>query len=389
LKKVLSIFGTRPEVIKMAPVIKALETHPKIHSLVCTTSQHRQMQDQMMALFDLKADYDLDCMKPGQDLFYLTSVMLDKLKLVLTSVKPDLILVQGDTTSSFVASLSAFYLGIPVGHVEAGLRTHDLQAPFPEEGNRALIGRIAEMHFAPTKTAKQHLLEERINPQQVFVTGNTVIDALLWVRDRLDKKSLMQEFDPSVKKLLESEAPYILITGHRRESFGEAFKSICRAIQSLAKQYPKMHFIYPVHLNPNVQGPVDTFLRDIDNVHLISPLDYQPFVFLMDHCFCVLTDSGGVQEEAPSLGKPVLVMREKTERPEGIAAGTAMLVGTDKDKVVQAVSTIIEDKLLYEKMANAVNPYGDGRAAEKISDEIVNYFKCEDHSNQPVFCENS
>ena len=377
MKKILSIFGTRPEVIKMAPIIIALEKSNKIKSLICTTSQHRQMQDSMMQLFGLKADYDLDCMQPGQDLFHITTTVLSRLKTVLEKEKPDLVLVQGDTTTSFVASLAAFYLGIPVGHVEAGLRTHDLSAPFPEEANRALTGRLARLHFAPTQAAKKHLLEERISEDTIFITGNTVIDALFWMKDRLNENEILRNLPESTQAVLKQKQPFILITGHRRESFGEGFESICQAIKILSEKFSHVHFIYPVHLNPNVQKPVNQILGDSNNIHLIAPLDYEPFVYLMSRCELVLSDSGGVQEEAPSLGKPVLVMREKTERMEGVDAGTAKLVGTNMDSIVKEVSELILNKDSYDKMANAVNPYGDGAASKKIVSIIEKFFSHE------------
>ncbi len=371
--KVLSIVGTRPEIIKMAPVIQQLQKTSSIVSQVCTTSQHRTMQDQMMQLFGLKADYDLDVMKPNQDLFYLTSEMLVRLQSVLQQAKPDLVLVQGDTTTSFVGALAAFYCQIPVGHVEAGLRTHNLLAPFPEEANRQLTGRLVTMHFAPTETSKRHLLQEGVAENRIWVTGNTVIDALLWMRQHLNLNRIKAALPGNILQLIEQQKPYVLITGHRRENFGEGFLSICRAIQILATRYPKWNFVYPVHLNPNVRKPVFDLLAGYANIHLIEPVDYEPFVHLMDHCKIVLTDSGGVQEEAPSLGKPVLVMREVTERPEGIEAGTAKLVGTAEATLIAAVSELIDDPLAYQRMANAVNPYGDGTAAQQIVNHITGH----------------
>ncbi len=365
MSNILCVMGTRPEVIKMAPVVMALRESSRFTPIVCTTSQHREMQNAMMDVFGLKADYDLDCMQPNQDLFHITHTILTRIKPVLQAAKPDLVLVQGDTTTSFAACLAAFYLGIPVGHIEAGLRTHDLSAPFPEEANRALIGRLASYHFAPTQTARQHLLEERIADRDIYVTGNTVIDALLWVKQQIREQDVRSVFSEEIWNIILRQ-PFVLITGHRRESFGDGFESICQAIRMLSKQYPYYHFIYPVHLNPNVQGPVNRVLANIPNVHLIPPLEYKPFVFVMDHCKMVLSDSGGVQEEAPSLAKPVLVMREKTERTEGIEAGTAKLVGTSMTSIVEAVSQLITDANEYEAMAKAVNPYGDGIAAKRI-----------------------
>jgi UDP-N-acetylglucosamine 2-epimerase (non-hydrolysing) len=366
LMKVLLVFGTRPEVIKMAPVVKALQADPAFTVEVCVTSQHRDMQDQMLQLFDLKADYDLNVMRENQDLFYLTSQVLTCMKGVLEEAKPDISLVQGDTTTVFAASLAAFYLKIPVGHVEAGLRSHDVYSPFPEEMNRKLAGQIATYHFAPTKQSAENLLQEGFSAQQVFVTGNTVIDALLWMRERIDLQAVQQVLPEKVFSLTESKQPYVLITGHRRESFGEGFKNICKAIAELARRHTDWQFVYPVHLNPNVQSIVFEQLSEFSNVHLIDPVGYQSFVYLMDRSRIVLTDSGGVQEEAPSLGKPVLVMREVTERAEGVAAGTAKLVGTNVETIVKEVDKLITLPDAYEAMAKAVNPYGDGTSAQQI-----------------------
>lgn len=365
-KRVLSIFGTRPEVIKMAPVVKALEASSSIDAYVCTTSQHRQMQDQMMALFDLRANFDLDIMKHGQTISYVASAVLAKLNALFSKESFDFVLVHGDTTTSFAAAFAAFNHGIPVGHVEAGLRTYDLKAPFPEEANRQLTGRIASWHFSPTELSKQCLLNEGVSESEILVTGNTVIDALFYMKEKIEKDALEIKLDASVADLLQKAVPYVLITGHRRESFGDGFLNICEAIKTLAVQYSDWHFIYPVHLNPNVQKPVQEILNGLSNVHLIEPVDYAPFIHLMAHAKIVLTDSGGVQEEAPSLGKPVLVMREVTERPEGVNAGTAKLVGNDRYNIINEVSRLIDDELEYSKMANAANPYGDGNASERI-----------------------
>lgn len=375
MKKVLSIFGTRPEVIKMAPVVKALENSKEFESVICTTSQHRSMQDQMMEIFELKADYDLEVMQEGQDLFHITQAVLARLKPILEEVKPDMVLVQGDTTTSFAAALAAFYKQIPVGHVEAGLRTYNLQAPYPEEANRQLTGRITQLHFTPTEVSKNNLMQEQVPSEKIHVTGNTVIDALFWIKERLTSEAIPE----AILKIVDSDNPYVLITGHRRESFGDGFLNICKAIKTLAKKYPHYHFIYPVHLNPNVQTPVYELLGNKENIHLIEPIDYKPFVYLMDKCKIVLTDSGGVQEEAPSLGKPVLVMREVTERPEGVDAGTAKLVGTSAKNIINEVSTLIDDVKAYQKMANAVNPYGDGNAASRIL-KAINHVKSEVYS---------
>ena len=354
----MAIFGTRPEVIKMAPVVHALQAVPDIKCLVCTTSQHRHMQDQMVELFGLKVDYDLDVMKVDQDLFYLTSEVLLRLQKVFQAEKPDLILVHGDTTTSFVASL----------------RTYQLQAPFPEEANRQLTSRLATLHFAPTALAEQNLLNEGVAKDRIIVTGNTVIDALFWIKNRINKEKIARLLPEAILNLIAQKSPYVLITGHRRENFGEGFLAICEAIKTLAQRHREWHFIYPVHLNPRVREPVYKLLAQEHNIHLIEPIDYEPFTYLMDHSQMVLTDSGGVQEEAPSLGKPVLVMREVTERPEGVAAGTAKLVGTDPYKIVDNVQQLMHDKALYQAMANAVNPYGDGNAALRIVNHIQQYF---------------
>lgn len=368
--KILSVFGTRPEVIKMAPVVHALQTVENIDSYVCTTSQHRQMQDQMMNLFNLKADFDLNVMKGGQTISYVASSVISQLDELFSANHFDLILVHGDTTTSFAAAYAAFNRGIPVGHVEAGLRTYDLKAPFPEEANRQLTGRIATYHFSPTAKSKNCLLQEGIKEKQILVTGNTVIDALFYIKDQIAQSCLNISLDSKVQSLIDDGKPYILITGHRRESFGQGFLDICGAIQELAEKYVNYHFIYPVHLNPQVQSPVNNMLSSCDNIDLIKPVDYAPFIYLMSHAKLVLTDSGGVQEEAPSLGKPVLVMREVTERPEGVDAGTAKLVGNDRFKIVSTVSSLLEDDVLYKQMASAINPYGDGNAAAKIVDFI-------------------
>lgn len=367
MKKLLFVLGTRPEVIKLAPVIKAAQAMPEqFETVVCATSQHVDMQNQMLERFGIVPDVDLKVMQPNQDLYHITTAVLNGMKSVLSEYKPDVVLVQGDTTTTFAASLAAYYQQIDVAHIEAGLRTHQRYSPFPEELNRALTGRLARFHFPPTKQSKENLLKEGIPADSIFVTGNTVIDALFWIKERLDIQHVQTQLPAEILTIARSDQPYILITGHRRESFGEGFLSICRAISELAKRYPDHQFIYPVHLNPNVRKPVFDLLKDQKNIHLIEPVDYEAFVYLMDHAYLVLTDSGGVQEEAPSLGKPVLVMRETTERPEGIAAGTALLVGTSEEKIVKMVSSFIDDKALYERTANIANPYGDGRAAQRI-----------------------
>ena len=366
--KVLSIFGTRPEAIKMAPLVKALAGDSSIIAKVCVTAQHREMLDQVLELFQIKPDYDLNIMKPGQDLSDITSRILLGLKPVLEEFKPDWVLVHGDTTTTFSASLAAFYQQIKVGHVEAGLRTGNMLSPWPEEANRTLTGKLATLHFAPTETSKSNLLRELVDETNIVVTGNTVIDALLDVRDNL----LMHEdaqgrFD---KQFSWIDKPFILVTGHRRESFGGGFERICQALHDIAVKYPDFKVIYPVHLNPNVREPVNRILADVDNVHLIEPLDYLPFVYLMDKAHIILTDSGGIQEEAPSLGKPVLVMRETTERPEAIEAGTVKLVGTDPVKILEEVSSLIEDQEHYARMARSHNPYGDGEACARIIEAL-------------------
>lgn len=371
--KVLSIFGTRPEAIKMAPVIRKLQENPDAcQSRVCVTAQHREMLDQVLDLFGIRPDHDLDIMKPGQDLFDVTCGVLTGLKQVLAAENPDIVLVHGDTTTTMAASLAAFYLHIPVGHVEAGLRTHDKYAPFPEEINRRVTGCIADFHFAPTPAARDNLLREGIPSGSVFVTGNTVIDALFSVTGRFQRdhdlmKRLAGEFS-----FLDPGKRLILITGHRRENFGSGFESICQALAELAGRYPDVELIYPVHLNPNVREPVKRLLggNRFPNVHLIEPVEYLPFIYLMDRAYLIITDSGGVQEEAPSLGKPVLVMRETTERPEAVEAGTVRLVGTDRGKIVSESVRLLDDAEAYRKMALAGNPYGDGRAAERIVEII-------------------
>lgn len=359
--KVLSIFGTRPEAIKMAPVIKSLASDSKFQSKVCVTAQHRQMLDQVLELFEITPDYDLDIMKQNQDLYDVTSRVLIGVRQVLQVESPDLVLVQGDTTTCFAGALAAFYMQIPVGHIEAGLRTHNLYAPFPEEANRAMTSRIASLHFAPTEKSKENLLMENIGAENVHVPGNTVIDALLWVRDKVAGTNSWHDVFSSASDIIESKKPYVLITGHRRENFGNGFKHVCEAISILAAKHPDVHFIYPVHLNPNVQRPVYSLLGQQKNIHLIAPLDYAPFVYAMDRAHLILTDSGGVQEEAPSLGKPVLVMRDTTERPEAVKTGTVILVGTNKEKIISQTDLLLSDTKTYQRMSTAHNPYGTAR----------------------------
>ena len=375
-KKILTVFGTRPEAIKMAPVVLALQQAEGLESLVCVTAQHRQMLDQVLNLFDIKPDYDLDLMAPNQDLFDITSKVLLGLRDVLREAQPDIVLVHGDTTTCFAAGLAAFYQNIKLGHVEAGLRTGNLRAPFPEEANRTLVGRITDYHFAPTQSSKNNLLAEGVPEQNIVVTGNTVIDALLIVRDKVigEPDSVWQEkFGETLfKTICDSSRKLILITGHRRENFGQGFIDLCNAIKELAQKYPDWDLVYPVHLNPNVQKPVYEILDRLDNVYLIAPLDYEPFVWIMNQSDLILTDSGGIQEEGPSLGKPVLVMREVTERPEAVDAGTVLLVGTDKEKIVSGVEKVLLDADVYTRMSKAHNPYGDGHACEKIIQTLLN-----------------
>ncbi|MBN2513666.1 MAG: UDP-N-acetylglucosamine 2-epimerase (non-hydrolyzing) [Sedimentisphaerales bacterium] len=364
MKRVLFIFGTRPEAIKLCPVIKCMEQHAAFEVKVCVTAQHRQMLDQVLEIFNVEPDYDLNLMKPNQTLFDITASAITGLKSVLEDVKPDVVLVQGDTTTVFAGALASYYLKIPVGHVEAGLRTDNKYSPFPEEVNRRLTSVMTDYHFAPTSASKQNLLREGYSETSIFVTGNTVIDALLWVKKLIDTRTL-EDFPELQGLTLTGKS--VLITGHRRENFGAGFDSICNAIKTLALKHADVSFVYPVHLNPNVRKPVFERLGAIENIKLIEPLSYLPFVYLMNQSTIVLTDSGGVQEEAPSLGKPVLVMRDTTERPEAVHAGTAKLVGTQFDMIVQETERLLTDPNAYSKMANAVNPYGDGNAAERIA----------------------
>ncbi len=370
--KAMSVFGTRPEAIKMAPVVKALAADERFEHVLCVTAQHRDMLDQVLDLFGLTPDHDLDLMRPGQNLWDLTGRILSGLRPVLEAEAPEVVLVHGDTTTTFAATLSSFYAGIPVAHVEAGLRTGNMAAPFPEEANRVLADRICTYLFPPTQRGRDVLLAEGCDPARTWVTGNTVIDALLDVRDRLDEIPYDPAAFGSARQLvLESEAPIVLITGHRRESFGRGFLDICTAVRTLAERHPSVSFVYPVHLNPQVRAPVNEHLTGLANVHLIEPLTYAPFVRLMDRCHFLLTDSGGIQEEAPSLGKPVLVMRETTERPEGIEAGTVKLVGTDPERIVAEAERLLTDPGAYETMKRAHNPYGDGRASRRIAEALA------------------
>jgi len=370
--KVLTVFGTRPEAIKMAPLVHALAKDPYFEAKVCVTAQHREMLDQVLNLFSIVPDYDLDIMQPGQGLTEITCRILEGLKPILESFKPDVVLVHGDTTTTIAASLAAFYQRIPVGHVEAGLRTGDLSSPWPEEANRTLTGHLAMYHFSPTQNARQNLLRENIPDKQIFVTGNTVIDALFWVRDTvLNNDNLHSELAARYPFLDESKK-LVLVTGHRRESFGQGFEQICHALVDIAAKHQDVQIVYPVHLNPNVSEPVNRILGHVKNIILIEPQDYLPFLWLMTHAWLILTDSGGIQEEAPSLGKPVLVMRETTERPEAIEAGTVRLVGTDRQRIVEEVTHLLRDNDAWQAMSRAHNPYGDGQACERILHALKN-----------------
>lgn len=373
MKKVLFVFGTRPEAIKMAPVVKALQARPdQFKTLVCVTAQHRQMLDQVLALFQIVPDFDLDIMKPGQDLFDVTGNVLQGLKRVLETERPDIVLVHGDTTTTFAASLAAYYCRVSVGHVEAGLRTGDKFAPFPEEMNRRLAGALSDVHFAPTETARANLLREGVPAAAIHVTGNTVIDALLAVVKSTESDAAIKEGMDQRFAFLDPAKKLILVTGHRRENFGEGFENICHALAEIAGSHPGVEILYPVHLNPNVQEPVRRILGEKHpNIHLIEPVDYLPFVYLMNRSFLIITDSGGVQEEAPTLGKPVLVMRDTTERPEALAAGTVKLVGTDRKTIVRETAILLTDPAKYREMSMAHNPYGDGTAAERIANLLM------------------
>jgi UDP-N-acetylglucosamine 2-epimerase (non-hydrolysing) len=370
MKKILTVFGTRPEAIKMAPLVKALRAEREFETKVCVTAQHREMLDQVLALFHIKPDFDLNIMKPGQDLYDITGQILTGVRRVLREFKPDAVLVHGDTSTTFATALSAFYEQIPVGHVEAGLRTGNLYSPWPEEANRKLTGVLAKWHFAPTETSKQNLIKECVSESDIEVTGNTVIDALLIVRDAIVSNDELQRKYKKQFDYLSDERRLILVTGHRRENFGSGFERICDAIAALALKYPEIDIVYPVHLNPNVQEPVSRLLKNLSNIYLIDPLDYEPFVYLMNRCYLILTDSGGIQEEAPSLGRPVLVMRDTTERPEAVLAGTVKLVGTNVDSILENASELIESKVAYEHMARAHNPYGDGQACRRIISKL-------------------
>ncbi|MDP2564042.1 non-hydrolyzing UDP-N-acetylglucosamine 2-epimerase [Pseudoalteromonas marina] len=373
--KVLSIFGTRPEAIKMAPLVKALSDAEGIEAKVCVTAQHREMLDQVLELFEIVPEYDLNIMRPGQNLYDVTTNILLGLKPILEEFNPDLVLVHGDTSTTLSASLAAFYQQIPVGHVEAGLRTGDLGSPWPEEGNRKLTGAITKLHFAPTQTSQENLLNESINADDIVITGNTVIDALLQVVDKVKTDNALISTLKAKFPELDETKKLILVTGHRRESFGGGFERICEALAEIATVHPDAQVLYPMHLNPNVREPVNRILKNVDNVHLIEPQDYLPFVYLMNQAHIIVTDSGGVQEEAPSLGKPVLVMRDTTERPEAVEAGTVKLVGTDKNRIVSEVNNLLTNQADYNTMSRAHNPYGDGKACERIVAKIKQHFK--------------
>lgn len=369
--RVLCVFGTRPEAIKMAPLVRYLRSHPAFETKVCVTAQHRQMLDQVLDLFEIKPEFDLDLMKPGQDLTAITAGVLQGLKGVLAQWHPDAVLVHGDTSTTFAASLAAYYQRIAVGHVEAGLRTGNLYSPWPEEANRKLTAVLARWHFAPTENSRNNLLAEGINPAGIHVTGNTVIDALLQVREKVQRDAVLQNSFAETFNFIDPAKRTILVTGHRRENFGEGFERICQALARIAQHRGDVQVVYPVHLNPNVQEPVQRLLGGISNVHLIEPLNYLPFVYLMDKSNIILTDSGGIQEEAPSLGKPVLVMRDTTERPEAVEAGTVKLVGTNADKIVNETACLLDEPSAYQAMAFAHNPYGDGQACQRIAQALL------------------
>jgi len=365
-KRILTVFGTRPEAIKMAPLVHALAEDERFDAKVCVTAQHREMLDQVLDLFEITPNYDLNLMKAGQTLNDVTARILLELKPVLQEFKPDVVLVHGDTATTFAASLAAYYEQIAVGHVEAGLRTDNIYSPWPEEANRKLTGALTKYHFAPTETSKENLLKENYSEQAISVTGNTVIDALLMIKDKIDTNDDLNTMLAAQFPFLDESKKLILVTGHRRESFGGGFERICQALATTAKQHPETQIIYPMHLNPNVREPVNRILAGIDNVYLIEPQQYLPFIYLMSRANIILTDSGGIQEEAPSLGKPVLVMRDTTERPEAVAAGTVKLVGTDVEKIVSNLNTLLIDEGAYRAMSFAHNPYGDGFASRKI-----------------------
>ncbi len=370
-KRVLIVFGTRPEAIKMAPVVKAFQNDERFETKVCVTAQHRDMLDQVLTLFAIKPEYDLDIMKQNQGLTGITCSILMGLEPVLENFLPDRILVHGDTSTTFAASLAAYYQKIPVGHVEAGLRTHNIYSPWPEEANRKLTGALTDLHFSPTTSARDNLLQENVSEKNIVVTGNTVIDALCHVQESIENDSQLRKKLASRFPFIDINKKIVLVTGHRRESFGDGFENICQALRELS-QRDDVQIIYPVHLNPQVREPVNRLLHDIESIHLIEPQDYLPFVYLMSIAYIILTDSGGVQEEAPSLAKPVLVMRDTTERPEAVEAGTVKLVGADKAKIIKNVSLLLDNQEEYQKMSFAHNPYGDGKASQRIVDGVYN-----------------
>lgn len=374
--KILTVFGTRPEAIKMAPLALALAADNRFDAKVCVTGQHREMLDQVLELFEIKPEFDLNIMKPGQDLTDVSTSILQGMKNVFQDFKPDMVLVHGDTATTFATTLAAYYHQIPVGHIEAGLRTGNLYSPWPEEGNRKLTGALANKHFAPTADSRQNLLREGIADSAIVVTGNTVIDALLDVVDRLENDDILYKKASAPSEFLDPSRKLILVTGHRRESFGSGFERICQALLEVAKQHPEVDIVYPVHLNPNVREPVNRLLSGISNVYLIEPMDYLPFVHLMSRSYIILTDSGGIQEEAPSLGKPVLVMRDTTERPEAVAAGTVRLVGSDATNIVHELKRLLSDQEAYKIMSFAHNPYGDGKACQRIVEAILASHNC-------------
>ena len=374
MKKILVVFGTRPEAIKMAPVVKALKNKKFFNVKVCVTAQHREMLDQVMDIFALQADYDLDIMKKDQDLYSVSSKILLEMKDVLLDFLPDIVLVHGDTTTCSIASLASFYQKISIGHVEAGLRTGDIYSPWPEEANRLLTGVLAKYHFAPTQTSKNNLIKENKAEDTILITGNTGIDALFLTLEHIENNESVKQ---TILTRIEAEYTFIetrkiiLVTGHRRENFGDSFINICQALKTIALNHPTIDIVYPVHLNPHVQKPVYELLSNVDNIFLIKPMEYESFVYLMNKAYFIITDSGGVQEEAPSLGKPVLLMRETTERPEAVIAGTVKLVGTDKNTIIDAADQLLRDQKIYDEMNQAINPYGDGKASERIA----NYLK--------------
>lgn len=370
-KRVLTVFGTRPEAIKMAPLVHALANDERFDAKVCVTAQHREMLDQVLELFEITPDYDLNLMKAGQTLNDVTAGILLKLKPVLEEFKPDVVLVHGDTATTFAASLAAYYEQIAVGHVEAGLRTGNIYSPWPEEANRRLTGTLSNYHFAPTETSKENLLKENFSADDIYVTGNTVIDALLMIKDKIENDADLNATLASLFPFIDENKKLILVTGHRRESFGGGFERICEALAITAKKHPETQIIYPMHLNPNVREPVNRILAGIDNIFLIEPQQYLPFIYLMSRSHIILTDSGGIQEEAPSLGKPVFVMRDTTERPEAVAAGTVKLVGTDIDVITSSLDELLTNDDIYHAMSKAHNPYGDGQACQRILDNLA------------------